>query len=103
MIIVTANVLIEASKIEQALALSQEHVGRSRREDGCVSHSVQRDIENEQRLIFVEEWASKSALFNHFQVVESQQFAQALSKLAVSPPEMKIYQASAITIADLAG
>ena len=101
MIIVIANVVIISGNMQQALALSQAHVARSRLEDGCVSHCVQCDIENPQRLIFIEEWASKEALLKHFQIVESQQFAQALSELAASPPEMKTYQANKISLADL--
>ena len=57
MIVVTGSVVIEDGKLERALGLSQEHVERSRTERGCISHCVQIDNENPQRISFIEEWA----------------------------------------------
>ena len=44
------------------LELSLEHVHRSRQEDGCLLHSVHRDIEDENRLVFLEHWADADTL-----------------------------------------
>jgi quinol monooxygenase YgiN len=102
MIVVTGTVVIEDGKLEQALALSQAHVERSRTERGCISHCVQIDNENPQRISFIEEWADRQVLLTHFAVPDSQGFVQALSALAISAPIMKIYDANELSIADLA-
>ena len=54
MIVLLGSVVIQPGRVEEALALSQVHVLRSRTEPGCISHAVYRDTENLQRLMFVE-------------------------------------------------
>jgi quinol monooxygenase YgiN len=102
MILVTASVVIKGDKLEQALALSQAHVARSRTERGCISHCVQTDNDSPQKLSFIEQWTDRQALLTHFAVPASRGFVQSLSALAISTPIMKIYDANEISIADLA-
>ena len=40
MILVIGSVVAQPTRIAEALALSREHVARSRLEPGCVSHAV---------------------------------------------------------------
>jgi quinol monooxygenase YgiN len=96
MIIVLGSVLVRESRMAEAQKLSLEHVHRSRREPGCVSHAVHVDCENHQRLVFVEEWANQAALEAHFKVPESREFVVALSTLALETPKMALYQADHI-------
>lgn len=93
MIIVLGDVLTREGRTAEALALSQEHVSRSRREPGCVAHAVHQDTENPRRLVFVEQWASQAALWEHFKVPASRAFAQALAALAEKPPGIALYEA----------
>lgn len=93
MILVTGSATARAAEFEAALALSLEHVHRSRAEPGCISHAVHVDAENPQRLVFVEEWASMEALKAHFAVPASRQFGQALAGLCSEPPAMTLYEA----------
>lgn len=93
MIVVTGSVVVRDGGLDEALALSLEHVRRSRTEPGCLAHAVHRDVEQPQRLVFVEEWADLAALTAHFAVPASRAFVQALSALAVEPPSMTIYDA----------
>jgi len=46
MIIVWGSIEARADKVEEAKQLSLDHVRRSRKEPGCISHSVQADVEN---------------------------------------------------------
>lgn len=94
MIIVLGTVVIREGLVEEALRSSLEHVRRSREEPGCLSHAVHRDAEEDRRLVFVERWADRKALAAHFSVPESSAFVNALSALAESPPEMRIYDAT---------
>ena len=93
MIIVTGSVRSKPDDIEQVLAVSLEHVHRSRREPGCLLHSVHRDVEDPLHVVFIEHWADADALRAHFRVPESRAFAKRLATLATEPPHMEIYDA----------
>ena len=93
MILVLGSVLIREGRYEEALALSREHVARSRGEPGCVAHAVHQDAENPLRLVFVEQWSDMAALGAHFKVPASGMFVKAIGALASAPPEMAIYDA----------
>lgn len=96
MIVVLGSVVAREGSVPRALALSLEHVARSRAEPGCISHAVHRDAENPQRLVFVEHWASQEALWQHFKVPASRIFAKAMGELATEPPTLSIYEATQI-------
>ena len=98
MIIVTGSFTAKADRIEEALALSIEHVRRSRRENGCMLHGVHRDAENPNRLVFVEQWIDQAALAEHFAVPASRSFVRAVTAIAVEAPTISIYDAKKITI-----
>lgn len=98
MILVTGSAAVKPEHIAQAIKLSLEHVHRSRSEPGCISHAVHRDVEDEHRLVFVEQWADAAALKAHFAVPESRAFVGALGALCASRPEMAIYDASAVKL-----
>ena len=94
MILVIGSLTAQAGRYEEALALSQEHVARSRAEPGCVAHAVHRDTENPNRLVFVEEWLDQASLQQHFKVPASRAFAKALGELASQPPTLAMYEAA---------
>ena len=98
MIIVLASVTLQPGRIDEALALSQEHVERSRAEPGCLAHAVHQDTEDAHRLVFVERWAGRAALAAHFKVPASRAFVETLSSLAGAPPQMTLYEASEVTL-----
>ena len=94
MIIVWGRVNVKPGHFDDVLRLSLEHVHRSRKEPGCLHHSVQSDVENPLSLVFYEEWEDMAALQLHFQVPESGQFVAALTALLTGDPEMKVYEAT---------
>lgn len=98
MIVVLGSAVAREGQLTQALALSQEHVLRSRAESGCITHAVHQDAENPARLVFVEQWASQEALWQHFKVPASRAFAKALSELAAEAPSMAIYEATPVNL-----
>lgn len=93
MLIVTGSIRARPDSIDQVLSLSLEHVHRSRREPGCLLHSVQRDAEDPLRVVFLEHWTDADALRTHFRVPESGTFVRDVTALAASPPEMTIFEA----------
>lgn len=94
MIFVNGSVIAQDDKQAAALALGVEHVCRSRLEPGCIAHAVYQDPDNTHRLIFIEQWESHDALMAHFAVPASQTFVAAIAELAISPPELVVYQAT---------
>ena len=98
MIIVTGVVHARPDSLDAVLAISLEHVRRSRREPGCLLHSVHRDVEDPLKLVFLEHWADRAALATHFGVAASQAFAGEITALADRPPAMEVYEAEAIRL-----
>jgi len=98
MILVLGDVVTREGRTAEALALSLEHVVRSRQEPGCVAHAVHQDSENPRRLVFVEQWATQEALWEHFKVPASRTFSKALAALAEQPPSMAIYEATQVRV-----
>ncbi len=98
MILVHGSVVAREGAFDEALALGREHVTRSRAEPGCIAHAVYRDIENPLRLVFVEQWASQAALWEHFKLPASRAFAKALAGLAAAAPEMTLFDAAPIAV-----
>ena len=95
MIVVTGSVTTRQDSFNEARRLSLEHVHRSRREQGCISHAVHVDCENPLRLVFIEQWADRAALLTHFAVPDSRHFVRALQPLAAATT-IEIYDATRV-------
>ena len=97
MIIVTGSVTANPDALPEVLRLAVEHVHRSRLEPGCLLHSVHQDVENPNRVVFLEHWLDHDALRAHFGVAESREFAKALRSLATEPT-LEIYEAERVEL-----
>ena len=98
MVIVTGSVRSRPEALPEALRLSLEHVRRSRLEPGCLLHSVHHDVEDANRLVFLEHWVDRDALLTHFRVPASGAFAEAVGDLAAEPPTLAMYDAQPLTL-----
>lgn len=96
MIVVIGAVVARPDALEDVRSLSCEHVRRSRKEPGCLSHNVSVDAENASRFVFVEHWSDMPSLRAHFALESSRQFVEALRDLIAAPPELKIYEVSEV-------
>jgi quinol monooxygenase YgiN len=94
MIVVTGNVTAREDSLGEVKKLSLEHVHRSRKEPGCISHAVHVDCENPLRLVFIEQWADRAALLAHFAVPASREFVRALQPLAAAAATLELYDAT---------
>jgi len=97
-VLVTGSIRSRPECIDELLALSLEHVGRSRSEPGCISYAVHRDLEDQLRLVFVEEWADREALLAHFAVPASRAFVKAARACAMGAPAMALYEVDALRL-----
>jgi quinol monooxygenase YgiN len=93
MILVTGSVTARQDSLGEVIRLSLEHVHRSRKEPGCVAHTVHVDCENPLRLVFFEQWADRAALSAHFALAASRDFVRALQPLAAAATTIEIYDA----------
>ena len=94
MILVTGSVTAREDSLGEISRLSLEHVQRSRKELGCISHAVHFDCENPLRLVFFERWADRAALSAHFALPASRDFVRALQPLAAAATTIEIYDAA---------
>ena len=96
MILVTGSILAKTDTFADVLDLCLEHVERSRKEPGCISHAVHVDCQNPLRLFFFEQWADEAALRTHFAVEGSRAFVRALKGRIVETTGTQIYSAVSI-------
>ncbi len=100
MIIVTGSVTANRDALPEVLRLAAEHVHRSRLEPGCLLHSVHQDVENPNRVVFLEHWLDRDSLRVHFAVTESREFTKTLRSLA-SESTLEIYEADRLELQHL--
>lgn len=98
MIIVTGSIQSRPEHLDELLAISLEHVRRSRSEHGCVLHSVHQNVEDASTVVFHELWEDRESLAAHFAEPASRQFVRAAAALATAPPTISIYEATRIEL-----
>ena len=94
MIIVTGTLHARADAFAQVLALSREHVARSRLEPGCLEHGVAIDADDPMRLVFFERWADAAAIGAHLKLPASREFGRRVAALVDQPPTLSMFDAS---------
>jgi quinol monooxygenase YgiN len=97
MILVTGSIVAREETFDDVLRLSLEHVERSRKEPGCISHAVHVDCQNPLRLFFFEQWSDEPALRAHFAVPASRDFVKSLKDRIVETSGTQIYRAEAVS------
>jgi quinol monooxygenase YgiN len=91
MIKVVAKGYFLEGKAEEAIKLYEELVEKTRTEEGCISYSLFRDIEDDSILTMIEEWESKDALDKHFKTEHFTKLVPMIGKLRKSS-EVNIYK-----------
>ncbi|MDD4088132.1 MAG: putative quinol monooxygenase [Tissierellia bacterium] len=91
MIKVVAKACYYEGKAEEAIKLYEELVEKTRKEDGCISYSLFRDIEDDSILTMIEEWESKDALDKHFKTEHFTRLVPIIGKFRKSS-EVNVYQ-----------
>ncbi len=96
MIIVTGSVVAKPDTFDEILKFSIEHVERSRKEPGCISHDVHIDCQNPMRLFFYERWQDEAAIKTHFAVPASRSFVKLLKELSAETGAPQLLRAEPI-------
>jgi quinol monooxygenase YgiN len=87
MIVVTGRVHIAPENRERFIAVATEMCSRSREEDACRGYRVYADLEQDDRYVFIEEWAGDDALQRHFAQPHTATFMGALIPLLAGPAD----------------
>ncbi len=91
MILVTGEILAMPAAIDMLVEAGVEHSHRSRAEPGCLAHHLHVDVEDPNRLLFVERWANREALDEHFRQPGSIEFVRQLQSWTRDRPRMEIF------------
>ena len=94
MIIVTGTLHARPETLAEVLALSRDHVARSRAEPGCLEHGVAIDVDDPMRLVFFERWADRDAIGAHLKLPASRGFGKAVAALVDQPPTLSMFDAT---------
>jgi len=86
-ILVTGRLHVPAANRERFLEVATTMCESSREEPGCIGYRVYQDLEQEDRYVFVEEWADDEALQRHFKQPHTGAFMGALAGLLGGPAD----------------
>ena len=98
MILVTGTLHARPDTLAELLALSREHLLRSRAEPGCLEHGVAIDADDAFRLVFFERWADAAAIAAHIKLPASRDFGRRVAALVDQPPTLTGYDASELPL-----
>jgi len=93
MILVTIKIDVRSAKQKELAQTLSALAGRVRKEAGCVSSTFYREVENENALCVIEEWATQPDLDAH---LGSDNFAvlRGAVKVLNGPAEMRFHSVS---------
>jgi len=91
MILLTAYATILPDRLNQALEACRTVRAASVLEAGCERYDFFQSPDEETRIVFVEEWSSRSDLDLHFQQDAFIQFMGKMENCVSAPPEIRIF------------
>lgn len=80
MIKVIAKGVFQEDALQKVIALYQELIAESRKEQGCLSYELYQDIENPCIMTMLETWENKAALDAHSASAHFQRLVPAIGK-----------------------
>jgi quinol monooxygenase YgiN len=81
MIVSSTKISVIPENRKEFLQTLHSLINRIRNEQGCVSHNVYQDVEDENAFIIIEEWETQADLDNH---LRSDRFGVLLGALSLS-------------------
>lgn len=98
MVVVHARFRLRPGAADAFARLRAPMVAATRAEPGCTTYRVYVGTEDPDEVVFVEEWTTRAALERHFTTPHFEAFVAAMSSLATRPPEVRIYDATAVEV-----
>ncbi len=99
MIVLIVKIPVTPGKREEFIQRAQHVLAESRKEKGNISYNLYKSIENDNDLLYVEEWESKEALAAHGKSEHYQAFLKEREELGLisGEREVKLYEAQPTT------
>jgi quinol monooxygenase YgiN len=72
-------------------------IAGSRAEPGCISYRLYESRETPGEVIFVEEWASRQSLDEHFTTPHFTTFVNAVAGITAEPGQLRIFEVSSVS------
>lgn len=85
-VVVVATVEVKPGSEDAVQALLQTAIEQTHGEEGCIAYALHRDVEQPQRFVMVERWASREALDGHFTQPYMADLFAALPEHVAAPP-----------------
>ena len=92
MITIVAKSIIKNGMKENFRQTARELIVKSREEEGCISYNLYEDIDNEDILVFIEEWKDQNVIQLHNESKHFNDIIPRLAKLRKGNPEIKCYR-----------
>lgn len=89
--VVAKNILQDGTK-EQVLALLEEMIAATRKEDGCVAYELYELDDNPNIITFIEEWESLAKLTAHINSEHFKRIIPAVGKFLAEERPVEIYK-----------
>jgi quinol monooxygenase YgiN len=86
-IVVTGRIQIPDADRARFGQIATEMCRRSREDEGCLGYRVYADLEQDERYVFIEEWADEEALQKHFAQPHTAAFMAELPGLLGAPAD----------------
>ncbi|WP_077616996.1 putative quinol monooxygenase [Bacillus sinesaloumensis] len=83
--------LKEGVSVEEYLALAKEVIIETRKEKGCITYTINQDIEDPSFISMLEEWENQESLDNHLKAKHVLEIVPELRKLREST-ELNLYK-----------
>lgn len=91
MLKVVAKNMFEKENLEKVIALYQELIAETRKEQGCISYELYQDIDNPCIFAVIETWENKACLEAHFEAAHFKRLVPEIGKLKISEKDMHVY------------
>ena len=92
MVIVIAQARIRAESLKSTLEAANEMVARTRGEPGCIAYGAHQDLDDPQRIVFVERWESRAHSEAHMALPHTREFLGMVGGVVESAPTIETFE-----------
>ncbi len=96
MIMVTAKIRAKIGEMDNIIAKSQDLIGSSRLDPGCINYNLYASTEDDNLLLMVEQWENIEVLQSHIQTEHFKAFGDAIEDILAGEMDISVYSADKI-------
>ena len=91
MIIIIARLQCKPGTEDEFVAAASEVVTKTLQEPGCLAYSCLRDVADGSKFVFIEEWADRDAIKEHFGAEHLRLFREKAAHAFLQNPEIVMH------------